>query len=1000
MAIRVVGNDQYTYIDDFRFTERVVGVLASGTCGSGVTWTLKENGEKAYLKNGNSYSSIPGATLTISGSGAMTSGCDTDEPITFDFSGKIYSVSSVTTAVIVEEGVTSLPSSVFQVFPTLRRISLPSTLTTIGVTAFRDCDALKSILILTQIGSSAFQSCDSLRSVTIGSGVKEIPSLCFKDCVRLMTLRLKRYMPSDWRNPITTYSGNINSADQFSFAECKSLASIVVPEAGMKSYQTYGSWGKPFYQTQLDNNSKSDVYFGILFRSDQETLFPQGATNEWIAWVDNSRHAAPRGAEVYTVGSIEGGVVKLNRLTATVTLPEDERTGAGDDGVRALIPAFTPVLIKRPSGTVTEDLKMTSFMGGELAPENGWLEHQTSATYTLWSESGVTFDTDAELAAAAGMDITDPMAHVPYGYRDISYTTISEAGTPAGTGDFVNAYDNGGTFRLYGNVDKSNTEQTQPEPESYTAFVLDGDRFRRVYSCSGFAPHEYVLIFDYDGTSMPLSTSDRALLTLSDNTDNTGVLSSYAGGTTVDVQLSGRTLYKDGDWNTLCLPFGGAVEGTPLAGATVMGLDAASSGLADGVLTLSFTDANTLEAGKPYIVKWDKPVADLVIRSVADWDAFAANVSNGVDSYAGKLVRLGADIDGVTTMVGLEEDYPFEGYFDGDGHTLTVNLNSTEKYCAPFRFVQGARFRNLRVAGTVTSSASYAAGVIACVLDGTVTLDNCESGVTIVYNEQGGYAYHGGFIGEAAAGRTTINNCLFSGSFTHESDYDLQNYGFVANIAYGIVFAFVHLNNCLFAPSATPSTPMMDRLFLFDSGGLKFPQNITTNCYYTTLCGGNENIEGYTNYAIQALATTDELVSRLGDGWEISGQTVVPKMGIANLDNAVFQNVAITSPAPSSVPFTGGQFVGSYNTCRANLVLRPLGNVNGDGEVDDADLTVLTDYLVGKPAAASYPDVNGDTKVDITDVTTLIGILTSGQPALRVVSNVEGIGLDSLDGTR
>ena len=68
--------------------------------------------------------------------------------------------------------------------------------------------------------------------------------------------------------------------------------------------------------------------------------------------------------------------------------------------------------------------------------------------------------------------------------------------------------------------------------------------------------------------------------------------------------ISGRTLYKDGDWNTLCLPFNvGNFTGTPLEGATVKTL--ASTDFSGGTLTMNFSDDLTsIEAGKPYIVKW------------------------------------------------------------------------------------------------------------------------------------------------------------------------------------------------------------------------------------------------------------------------------------------------------------------------------------------------------------------------------------------------------------
>ena len=91
-------------------------------------------------------------------------------------------------------------------------------------------------------------------------------------------------------------------------------------------------------------------------------------------------------------------------------------------------------------------------------------------------------------------------------------------------------------------------------------------------------------------------------------TDNMVILNKYNTIKTASVTLSGRTLYKDGSWNTLCLPF--AVDdftGTPLAGATVKTLESASFDDSDGTLTLNFSvnSQTSIEAGKPYIVKWN-----------------------------------------------------------------------------------------------------------------------------------------------------------------------------------------------------------------------------------------------------------------------------------------------------------------------------------------------------------------------------------------------------------
>ena len=94
-------------------------------------------------------------------------------------------------------------------------------------------------------------------------------------------------------------------------------------------------------------------------------------------------------------------------------------------------------------------------------------------------------------------------------------------------------------------------------------------------------------------------------ISLADAADNTETLVEYLGMTANSVTLSGRTLYKDGKWNTLCLPFSvDNFTGTPLEGATVKTL--ASTGFSGGTLTMNFTeDVTSIEAGTPYIVKWD-----------------------------------------------------------------------------------------------------------------------------------------------------------------------------------------------------------------------------------------------------------------------------------------------------------------------------------------------------------------------------------------------------------
>ena len=79
--------------------------------------------------------------------------------------------------------------------------------------------------------------------------------------------------------------------------------------------------------------------------------------------------------------------------------------------------------------------------------------------------------------------------------------------------------------------------------------------------------------------------------------------------------IAGRTFYKDGDWNTICLPFSLSAEqiaaNEQFAGADIRALSNAS--FENGTLTLNFTPAapaegavTSIQAGTPYLIRWEK----------------------------------------------------------------------------------------------------------------------------------------------------------------------------------------------------------------------------------------------------------------------------------------------------------------------------------------------------------------------------------------------------------
>ena len=424
-------------------------------------------------------------------------------------------------------------------------------------------------------------------------------------------------------------------------------------------------------------------------------------------------------------------------------------------------------------------------------------------------------------------------------------------------------------------------------------------------------------------------------LTLTDNADNTTTISDKNNQIT-PVALSGRTLYKDGNWNTLCLPFDvDNLNDTPLEGAIIKELDGTTSNLTDGTLTLNFTDATSIEAGKPYIVKWALPELALTITKDADWETFASNVSDGTEDYAGKLVKLATNIN-VSEMVGTS-GHPFCGTFDGDGHTINANLTGDGSGTALFFQINNATILNLNVTGTVNGYERPA--TIAAIAGGVSTIKNCCSSVSISSTKTNDWVDGGAFVARINGDATlNLQNCLFTGSVS----YDDTAYsggsmvGFTQNGATG------NVTNCLYSPTSLALTESDSEPHIFVSGDAR--GNIT-NSYYNAVAKASILEDEGTDASSM---TASELAAALGDGWEVVGDNVVPKKLseiYPPIVNPVFKNVTINADAETSVAFSGGQFVGTYSPVALtpndwsnlflgadNTLFYPSGANNSDGK--------------------------------------------------------------------
>lgn len=144
-----------------------ISVVASGTCGTNLTWELTNEGE-----------------LTIEGTGEMEN---------YESSSKYpwYSCQSAIKSVIINEGVTTVGDYAFPIYTNLINLSLPNTIKIIGKNAFDTCEKLTSLIIpegCTTIGYGAFLYCSGLNTITLPNSLTSIGDYAFASCWNIESL--------------------------------------------------------------------------------------------------------------------------------------------------------------------------------------------------------------------------------------------------------------------------------------------------------------------------------------------------------------------------------------------------------------------------------------------------------------------------------------------------------------------------------------------------------------------------------------------------------------------------------------------------------------------------------------------------------------------------------------------------------------------------------------------------------------------------------------------
>lgn len=175
---------------------------------------------------------------------------------------------------------------------------------------------------------------------------------------------------------------------------------------------------------------------------------------------------------------------------------------------------------------------------------------------------------------------------------------------------------------------------------------------------------------------------------------------------------------------------------------------------------------NTVPAGNEETQEQQEPAEEVpVSRSARSGGADSAPTAiNDADGF--KNMVAGGSYT-LTKDIIVTEPYAsdFSGTFDGNGHTVTLNITSGSANTGLFKkLVGGATVKNVTTAGTVSGGAST--GAIAGNADGKVSIFNCKNTATVTGTGKG----VGGILGYSypANGYATIESCANTGAIVAE----------------------------------------------------------------------------------------------------------------------------------------------------------------------------------------------------------------------------------------
>jgi serine/threonine protein kinase len=153
-----------------------------------------------------------------------------------------FSCCSSLSEVVIPSSVNSIGNSAFSCCSSLSKVVIPTSVTSIGHNVFQGCSSLSEIVIpdsVTSIGNSAFSGCSSLSKIVIPTSVTSIGDWTFSGCSSLSEIVIPSSVTcigDDAFHGCRSLSkivipSSVTSIGSDAFWECRSLSDIVIPSS-------------------------------------------------------------------------------------------------------------------------------------------------------------------------------------------------------------------------------------------------------------------------------------------------------------------------------------------------------------------------------------------------------------------------------------------------------------------------------------------------------------------------------------------------------------------------------------------------------------------------------------------------------------------------------------------------------------------------------------------------------------------------------------------------